>query len=985
MPDQSSFNLSTAKTGPVECLGQTFPSEEARREHYLKLLTAKLKEPAFRQIEGFPLGTDEAILALSDPPYYTACPNPWLGDFIKHYGTPYDSQKPYHREPFAADVSEGKNHPIYNAHSYHTKVPHRAIMKYILHYTLPGDVVYDGFCGTGMTGVAAQLCGDRAEVQALGYRIREDGTILDEEGRSISKLGARKAIINDLSPAATFIANNYNNPPSADDFREQSLRISRAIKEECGWMYTTIIGATEGEQKSICSTINQCTDLEKIRHLLGSTKNLKDTISSGNNKLELAKVHFFVISDVFACPECGSEIVYYDVAVADDDSKVSKGFKCPSCKKDLDRAGLERTYSNAFDPITKGNVRFKKTRLCTKSYTCSKGRFEDRTSDIDLAIESAITRLSQFTGSPLKLPDGSETQRNRDVGVEYAHQFYTSRNQVTLSYAQQIAHTYPPSMLAVTGVTYSTSRLYRWTPSYEGGGPLSGTLYMPSILRDISAIDALDRFFTKLPKVYETIASAKKGNTLLSTNSFRTEKPESLDYIFVDPPFGSNLFYSELSILWEFFLGVQTNNSFEAIEHPKIGKDVEHYRRMMLSSFTSAFKMLKPGRWMTVEFSNTKAAIWNILQSAIQEAGFVIANVSALDKQQSTFKSVTTTTAVKQDLVISAYKPNGGLEGRFAKNSDKLETAWDFIRTHLRNLPIYKAKGGQLEPVVERDPRILYDRMVAFYVGHSAPVPLSSGEFQSDLHEQFPVRDGMIFLPEQVHVYDHKRVQMESVGQLSIFVEDERSAIDWVRKFIKDRPSTQQDIHPDFTQQLNASWKKWEAQPELRLLLEQNFLCYNGVGEVPSQIHSYLSTQFKELRNLDKDHAQLRHKAKDRWYVPDPKKNIDVETLRNKRLLEEFWLYLPEGYVSAARNPDKAPTLPGMAAATPRPKVPRSKKLREVRTEAIRVGFKYCYQSKDYYTILAVADMLPESVLNEDEQLQMLYDNAALRSGTSTS
>jgi hypothetical protein len=226
---------------------------------------------------------------------------------------------------------------------------------------------------------------------------------------------------------------------------------------------------------------------------------------------------------------------------------------------------------------------------------------------------------------------------------------------------------------------------------------------------------------------------------------------------------------------------------------------------------------------------------------------------------------------------------------------------------------------------------------------------------------------------------------MDSIGQLAIFVEDERSAIDWVRQFLKERPSTAADITPDFMQQLSASWKKWEARPELRVLLDQNFLCYDGVGEVPSQIHSYLSTQFKDLRNLDKDHAQLRHKAKDRWYVPDPKKNIDVETLRNKRLLEEFWLYLPEGYISAARNPGKAPTLPGMAAATPRPKVPRSKKLHEVRTEAIRVGFKYCYQSKDYYTILAVADMLPESVLNEDEQLQMLYDNAALRSGASAS
>ena len=45
------------------------------------------------------------------------------------------------------------------AHTYHTKVPYKAIMRYILHYTKPGDIVFDGFCGTGMTGVAAQMCG----------------------------------------------------------------------------------------------------------------------------------------------------------------------------------------------------------------------------------------------------------------------------------------------------------------------------------------------------------------------------------------------------------------------------------------------------------------------------------------------------------------------------------------------------------------------------------------------------------------------------------------------------------------------------------------------------------------------------------------------------------------------------------------------------------------------------------------------------------
>jgi hypothetical protein len=382
---------------------------------------------------------------------------------------------------------------------------------------------------------------------------------------------------------------------------------------------------------------------------------------------------------------------------------------------------------------------------------------------------------------------------------------------------------------------------------------------------------------------------------------------------------------------------------------------------------------------MTVEFSNTQASVWNSIQSALQEAGFVLANVSGLEKTHKGFKAVTTTTAVKQDLVISAYKPNGGLESRFAKSGETAEGAWDFVKTHLGNLPVLRARGGKLEFIAERDPRIMYDRMVAFYVGHTTPVPLSSAEFQAELADKFPERDGMFFLPEQVNEYDKKRAQMESIGQLSIFVEDERSAINWLRSFLQSRPSTYQDIMPDFMQQLSASWKKWEARPELKALLDQNFLCYDGIGEVPSQIHSYISTQFKDLRNLPKDHPQLQAKAKSRWYVPDPKKNVDVETLRNKRLLEEFWSYLPDGYTPPVMGANAGQTLPGFVA--PRPKVPKGKKLREIRTEAVRVGFKHCYQQKDYTTILVVADLIPESVLNEDEQLQMIYDTAVTRTG----
>ncbi len=126
-------NQHAKQDGPVECFGKTFANDTERREHYLELLAKKLKDPEFRKIEGFPIGEDEDILELSDPPYYTACPNPFVEAFIAHYGRPYDSAESYRREPYAADVSEGKNHPIYLAHSYHTKVPHKAIMRYILH------------------------------------------------------------------------------------------------------------------------------------------------------------------------------------------------------------------------------------------------------------------------------------------------------------------------------------------------------------------------------------------------------------------------------------------------------------------------------------------------------------------------------------------------------------------------------------------------------------------------------------------------------------------------------------------------------------------------------------------------------------------------------------------------------------------------------------------------------------------------------------
>src|SRR5699024_10051568 len=141
------------------------------------------------------------------PPYYTACPNPWINDFIEEwekekvekYGR--DVNEEYHREPFASDVSEGKNDFIYRIHSYHTKVPYKAILKYILHYTEPGDIVLDGLSGTGMTGIGNVMAGNEKVISELGYSV--DNDIIYENNKVISKVGFRNTILNELSPIAT--------------------------------------------------------------------------------------------------------------------------------------------------------------------------------------------------------------------------------------------------------------------------------------------------------------------------------------------------------------------------------------------------------------------------------------------------------------------------------------------------------------------------------------------------------------------------------------------------------------------------------------------------------------------------------------------------------------------------------------------------------------------------------------------------------------
>ncbi len=930
------------ESGQVTCLGLTFNSEDERRAYFLDKLRQGLEDlhaklggvlfttaadavAAMQAIEhwpmgdeerlwdlarrmeeahrgqrdkdllqlwkdesGFPHGEIEDILTLSDPPYYTACPNPFLKEFIEYYGKPYDPKRDtYHKEPFVTDVKYGKNDPVYQAHSYHTKVPYKAIQHYIEHFTSPGDMVGDFFCGTGMTALAAL---------------------------SLNRI----PIVGDLSPYATFIARYYTKYVEGTQILNAWHRIFQKTQKELSWIYN---------------------------------------YSLGNRRVE---IQYVVWSDHYFCPNCTAELVFWDIAV-DENENIIKDIKCPHCgvlltKKDLIQV---RTHT--------GEVK----RSPVKIYeTTSEGRNSRKPTKEDIrVIERCSLELSRYD-FPTDLlmfkgeRFGDMYVPKQHTGIKRVDQFYFPRSLLAASafyrHIKAEDNFYVRQFLLWAFLSIQ-NYINKKQSYFGGGGGQPGTLTISDIVQEKNVLRVFERKVKKLIKLndqfYDLVAKTEH-KPLITTQSatMLANIPEnSLDYIFTDPPFGRNLMYSELNFINESWLGVYTNNDAEAVINRSQRKDHRKYLYLMTAAFKEYYRILKPSRWITVEFHNSSSKIWNGIQEALGNAGFVVAQVAILDKSEKTFKQLESATgAVDKDLVISAYKPSQNLEEKFQLKAGTEESVWEFIRSHLRQLPVFISKDGEAEVIAERQNYYLFDRMVAFHVQRGITVPFSAAEFYAGLTQRFPERDGMYFLPDQVAEYDRKRMQVTKIEQLPLRIMDEASAIQWLRQELSQKPQTFQELYPKFTQE-STGWLKHEQPLDLAELLKQNFLMYDGEGEVPSQIHSYLSSNYKELRNLAKDDPRLRAKAKDRWYVPDPNKAADLEKVRERALLREFERYKER---------------PG-----------KFKRNEKFRMEAIRAGFKKAWQERDYQTIINVAEKLPPDRLQEDPKLLMWYDQALTRLG----
>ncbi len=919
---QKAFGFSEqAKTSrPVECLGRTFASDEVRREYYLKMLAEKLEDEEFRNSSGFPLGTNQAIVGLSDPPYYTACPNPFIGDFVRYHGRQYDPNEEYSIGPFASDISEGKGDPLYSAHSYHTKVPPRAILKYILHYTKPGDLILDGFAGTGMTAIAAQLAGTPDVVEHLKLEAGTNSSFMSGDAKIEG--GNRFVIANDLSPIAGFIGRGLMSQVSAAELEREALAIVDEVEREYGWLYEVIHG------------------------------------DSG----AIGKLTYAVWSDHLLCSSCDGEIDAYDVVVDLKNSRMNSEFRCPHCDAALKRRSLQKVKTTKLDPILGVQVTQPKQTLKRIQYKVGKASEQRLALDSDLLpIKKAEEGIKGHSVPTCSMEHTWQHLRdgNHIKNITHSHHYFSARNLLALSALRDRAlkSKYSIEMLFVlTGFVegHANKRnrfiVDRHHPKGTTCGPLSNTLFLPEVQCEVNVFDKWRQTLKKQLKAWKI----KRPRTAVSQTSSATSiaiPDMSVDYIFVDPPFGKNIMYSELNHLYEVWLGVMTRPDEEAIVNDVQGKDVDGYRELMAQCFAEFFRVLKPGRWLTLEFHNSQNAVWTAMQEALIRAGFVVADVRVLDKRQGTLHQDSGYT-VKKDLIVSAYRPSEGVHANRPGEGVTENSVWDFVRGHLEKLPVFLMRGGVSEVSGERQGHLLFDRMVAFHVQRNIPVPLSFSEFIEGLEKRFVKRDSMYFLSGQVTEYDRKRTTVGEIRQLSLFVFDEASATQWVRQQLQDKPQSFQELQPQYLQQLQ-SWAKHEIAVELKEILQLNFFCYEGNGPVPGQIRNYLSKNYRAFRNLEEDDAALKSKATGRWYVPDPNKEGDLEKLRLRTLLKEFEEY----------------------------RLSKTRKIKKFRTEAVRAGFKSFYDQGDYQTIVEVAAKLDDKIIQEDEKLLMYYDVATMRLG----
>jgi hypothetical protein len=766
-----------------------------------------------------------------------------LTAFIAEHAKSYDlATDTYERPPFASDIKEGKNDPIYNAHSYHTKVPPRSIVPYILHYTEPGDLVLDLFCGSGMTGVAAQMCA------------QPPADILDSFPDLKDRIGTRACILNDLSPAACHIAYNYNTPVDVESLKREYARIKAVVKDEFAWLYGTehyepAVGLYDPKNAEVAARLKNPPSTRATHTLLGSEERTWELLTKAEvedrlgysvadlppdddwsditvNKVKQwicipATIQYTVWSDVYRCEGfvtieeptgkvstrgknagkpilakkrvargCGHEISLWKAT-----NEIDEGFTCPHCNQlwTTDQATLLRTEPSLIILSFAGLISH-------RNHESQPGMVVRRrpSSQIDKKrVEAIESQEIPYWFPQTELVPGEEGNRLINNDIKTVDAVYTKRNLRALAALwSSIAKVSPERLQAVLRFLFTSvsvglcSKLTRYNFGKRGNGSMAARLFLPHFQCESNVMKVIDGKFDDLAKYFSNVSpSAACAVLTLPAQSIHPLPDSSIDFIFTDPPFGRNIAYSELNILWEAWLGAATKVNDEAITSNARKWANEGYNKKMAAAFVEMFRVLKPGRYAMIEFNNRDPELFEGIKAAATDAGFVIRNMLLLDKDQKTFKQVQGILrgegTLDKDVIFNIAKPSSGPVVASVDATDLDQQVADAVRQHLQSLPDrIKAEPAKYNEE-HRTSATINSMLMNALIPRGVSVERLSLPFIERVCARYFRRIGQRWYlrGESVGGGYEQRLIAEEVN-----VTDEVSAIAWLRQKVQQRP-----------------------------------------------------------------------------------------------------------------------------------------------------------------------------------------------------
>jgi adenine-specific DNA methylase len=318
-----------------------------------------------------------------------------------------------------------------------------------------------------------------------------------------------------------------------------------------------------------------------------------------------------------SCPYCGTNFNLWDVSVDEVEWDEIEEFTCPKCQAELTYTDCNKVREE------NGFTEFEPVRV---SIVQGRKRVERRPNASDLKrIAQAQVMTPAYWYPDYSVADGDKLSEPKQAhGLTRVSQFFTKRNLLILSHlwAEVVKN---DNIMLRAAFTASLRRLTRFNRymakhklnrSRELVGPLAKTVHIPAIFFEANPLI----YFKKKAREYSRLKLPDGTGIRISTQS-ATDMPNipsnSIDYIFTDPPFGANIQYSELNFVTESWLRAFTNASREAIISGAQDKRENDYYSLIYDSFRELYRILKPGRWLTVEFHSSSSTIWNLIQSAL--------------------------------------------------------------------------------------------------------------------------------------------------------------------------------------------------------------------------------------------------------------------------------------------------------------------------------------------------------------------------------